>query len=137
MLCLVNAFSHQAVVAHTFNLSIWEVEEGRFLSLRPAWSTEWVPGQPGLHRETLSQKNNNKTKQNKQTKKAILHCPPPNSHLYVCPRSISSPVCTSSDRLLYSNIFSSYPRSLLCFNRLTFQVMPWPNHMWLGLCWLL
>jgi hypothetical protein len=24
--------------------------------LRPAWSTEWVPGQPGLQRETLSQK---------------------------------------------------------------------------------
>jgi hypothetical protein len=22
---------------------------------RPAWSTEWVPGQPGLHRETLTQ----------------------------------------------------------------------------------
>jgi hypothetical protein len=41
--------------------------KGGFLSLRPAWSTEWVPGQPGLHRETLSQK----TKQtNKQTNKA-------------------------------------------------------------------
>ena len=26
----------------------------------PAWSTEKVPGQPGLHRETLSQKNKNK-----------------------------------------------------------------------------
>jgi hypothetical protein len=25
-------------------------------SSRPAWSTEGVPGQPGLHRETLSQK---------------------------------------------------------------------------------
>jgi hypothetical protein len=29
-------------------------EAGRFLSSRPAWSTEWVPGQPGLYRETLS-----------------------------------------------------------------------------------
>jgi hypothetical protein len=39
-----------------------------FLSSRPAWSTEWVPGQPGLYRETLSRKN--KTKQtNKQTNK--------------------------------------------------------------------
>jgi hypothetical protein len=27
----------------------WEAEAGRFLSLRPAWSTERVPGQPGLH----------------------------------------------------------------------------------------
>jgi hypothetical protein len=26
----------------------------------PAWSTEGVPGQPGLHRETLSLKNNKK-----------------------------------------------------------------------------
>jgi hypothetical protein len=29
-----------AVVAHAFNPSTWEVEEGGFLSLRPAWSTE-------------------------------------------------------------------------------------------------
>jgi hypothetical protein len=55
------------VVAHAFNPSTWEAEAGRFLSSRPAWSTEWVPGQPGLHRETLSQKT--KTKQNKQTKR--------------------------------------------------------------------
>jgi hypothetical protein len=31
---------------------------GQTLSLRPAWSTERVPGQSGLHRETLSQKQN-------------------------------------------------------------------------------
>ena len=42
------------LVAHTFNPSTWEAEAGEFLSLRPAWSTEWVPGQPGLYRETLS-----------------------------------------------------------------------------------
>jgi hypothetical protein len=45
-----------AVVAPTFNPSTGEAEEGRFLSSRPAWSAEWVPGQPGLYRETLSQK---------------------------------------------------------------------------------
>ena len=56
---------HRAVVAHVFNPSIWETEAGRFLSSRPAWSTEWVPGQSGLHRETLSQKTKTKTKQNK------------------------------------------------------------------------
>ena len=28
------------VVVHAFNPSTWEVEAGRFLSLRPAWSTE-------------------------------------------------------------------------------------------------
>jgi hypothetical protein len=43
-------------VAHAFNPSTWEAEADKFLSLRPAWSTEWVPGQAGLHREILSQK---------------------------------------------------------------------------------
>jgi hypothetical protein len=47
-----------AVVAHAFNPSASEAEAeaeaGRFLSWRLAWSTEWVPGQPGLHRETPS-----------------------------------------------------------------------------------
>jgi hypothetical protein len=46
----------QVVVAHAFNPSTWEAEVGEFLSSRTAWSTEWVPGQPGLHRETLSRK---------------------------------------------------------------------------------
>jgi hypothetical protein len=43
------------VVVHAFHPSTWEAEAGGFLSSRPAWFTEWVPGQPGLHRETLSQ----------------------------------------------------------------------------------
>jgi hypothetical protein len=40
------------------------------VSLRPAWSTERVPRQPGLHREILSQNKTkqNKTKQNKTNK---------------------------------------------------------------------
>jgi hypothetical protein len=46
------------VVAHAFNPSTWEAEAGGFLSSRPAWSTERVPGQPGLPRETLSRKTN-------------------------------------------------------------------------------
>jgi hypothetical protein len=54
-------------VAHAFNPSTWETEAGGFLSSRPAWSTELIPGQPELHRETMSQKNKNKNK-NKQTK---------------------------------------------------------------------
>jgi hypothetical protein len=48
------------VVAKAFNPSTWEAEAGRFLSSRPAWSTEWVPRQPGIHRETLSQKTKTK-----------------------------------------------------------------------------
>ena len=31
-----------------------DTKTGRFLSSRAAWSTEQVPGQAGLHRETLS-----------------------------------------------------------------------------------
>jgi hypothetical protein len=53
------------VVTHAFDPSTWEAEAGGFLSSRPAWSTKWVPGQPGLHRETLSWKTNKQT--NKQT----------------------------------------------------------------------
>jgi hypothetical protein len=40
---------------HAFNPSTGDPEAGRFLSSRPAWSTKWVPGQPELYRETLSQ----------------------------------------------------------------------------------
>jgi hypothetical protein len=48
-------------VAQAFNPSTWKAEKGRSLSLRPAWSTEGVPGWPGLHGETPSQKNKNKS----------------------------------------------------------------------------
>jgi hypothetical protein len=53
---VLNSDREPGVVVHTFNPSTWEAEAGEFLSSRPAWSTEWVPGQPGLHRETLSRK---------------------------------------------------------------------------------
>ena len=48
--------THRAVLALAFNLSTWEREAGRTLSVRPAWSTELLPGQPGLHRETQKTK---------------------------------------------------------------------------------
>jgi hypothetical protein len=48
------------VVVHAFNPSIWEAEAGGFLSLRPAWSTEWVqqtwwctPLVPALRKQRL------------------------------------------------------------------------------------
>ena len=44
------------MVAHAFNPSTREPEAGGFLSYRPAWSTEGVPGQSMLCRETSSQK---------------------------------------------------------------------------------
>jgi hypothetical protein len=40
------------VVVLVFNPSTQEAEASGFLSLRPAFATEQVPGQPGLHRET-------------------------------------------------------------------------------------
>ena len=49
--------------------STWETEAGGSLNSRPAWSTEGVPGQPGLHRETLSRK----TKKKKKKKKVIVN----------------------------------------------------------------
>jgi hypothetical protein len=58
------------MVAHDFNHSTWEPEASGFLSPRPAWCTEWVPEQPGLHRETLSRKT--KTKKKKKKKKEML-----------------------------------------------------------------
>lgn len=41
-------------------------------SSRSAWSTQPVPGQPGLHRETLFQKQTNKTKQLKKKQKNLF-----------------------------------------------------------------
>jgi hypothetical protein len=40
------------MVAHAFNPSTWEAEAGGFLSSRPAWSTEQVPGQPRATQRT-------------------------------------------------------------------------------------
>ena len=48
--------------------ALWEAEAGGFLCSRPAWSTERVPGQPGLHKEILSRKNKTKQKKNQKTK---------------------------------------------------------------------
>jgi hypothetical protein len=54
--------------------STWKEEAGRFQSSRPAWSTELLAGQPGLHREILSQKQN-KTKQNPTNQKQPTNKP--------------------------------------------------------------
>jgi hypothetical protein len=40
---------------HTFVPSSRDAEVSKSLSLRSPWATECVPGQPRLHRETLSQ----------------------------------------------------------------------------------
>ena len=51
--------THSLTLAFTWacmHTSPLEAKEGGSLSSRPAWSTEQVPGKPGLHRESLSQK---------------------------------------------------------------------------------
>jgi hypothetical protein len=57
------------LMAHAFNPSTREAGAGGFLSWRPAWSTESVPGQPGLHREIMSRKKKKKKKKEKKRKK--------------------------------------------------------------------
>jgi hypothetical protein len=46
---------HSCAMVCDFNPNTQKAETDRSLSSRPTWSTEWVPGQPGLHREIPSQ----------------------------------------------------------------------------------
>lgn len=55
LLILLRLFFKADVEVHTFNPSAWDTEAGGSLNLRPAWCTEQVPGQLGIHSETLSQ----------------------------------------------------------------------------------
>ena len=54
------------VMVHAFNSSTWEAKAGGSLNLMPVWSTNWVPGQPVLQRETLSQKSEQRNKHKNQ-----------------------------------------------------------------------
>ena len=49
--CISTGGLVRLVVVHLFNPSSQEAEAGGALSLRPAWSTELVPGHPELHSE--------------------------------------------------------------------------------------
>jgi hypothetical protein len=60
----------QAMMAHAHNPSTREAEAGRSVSLRSVWSIMRVTGQPGLHRETLSQR---KHKQANKHMHAYIH----------------------------------------------------------------
>lgn len=56
------------MTAHTFSPITLEAEAGRSPSSRASWSTGWVPQQPGLCREILSQsKQTNKTNSHQET----------------------------------------------------------------------
>jgi hypothetical protein len=44
------------------NKKVVKISSLKKSSARSTWSTEWVPGQSGLHRETLSRKTKKKKK---------------------------------------------------------------------------
>jgi hypothetical protein len=87
--------------------STWEAEAGEFLSSRPAWSTEWVPGQPGLYRETLSQKNKNKKKR-LRLKLIILCAQFPKAHVYLVQSLRASRQSYLNTSLYYMGNYSNY-----------------------------
>jgi hypothetical protein len=84
-----NKSHNWAVVVHAFNPSTWEAKAGGFLSSKPAWSTERVPGQPELHRETLSWE----TKKIKQQQQQQQQQP---SHTLIKPK-----LCLQMDPYIY------------------------------------
>jgi hypothetical protein len=103
------------VAVHAFNPSTQKAERGGFLSLRPAWSTERVPGQPGLHRETLSQKKKKrkkrkekKRKERKKKKTNIQLSSPFRQLIY-----ISYCVCLHPSTHTHTQSFSLYLSNLL------------------------
>lgn len=59
------------MVVHAINAHSKEIEAGKSLILRLAWSRERIPGQPGLHEETLSQETNERKKCHR-TKQRVL-----------------------------------------------------------------
>ena len=60
----------RVVVAHACNPITWEAEAGESLSLRPAWSTEWVPDSQGYtEKPCLGKKKAKNKKQKQKTKK--------------------------------------------------------------------
>jgi len=45
------------------------------MTLRPVWATHWVPGQPGLHSETLSEKTKEKKERQKKVAQRVTGIP--------------------------------------------------------------
>jgi hypothetical protein len=111
------------VAAHTFNPSTREAEAGGFLSSRPAWSTEWVPGQSGLHRETLSRKI--KTKQNKTNLYKLTFAYVPTS-VFSLSRSSPLSVC-EFPASPYLFPLSLFPKDLLSLSFIPVFCSSWVN----------
>jgi hypothetical protein len=64
------AITLSSVVVHAFNPSTWPPKAGEFLSLRPAWSTEFQESQGYTEKHCLEKPTNQPNKQtNNQTYK--------------------------------------------------------------------
>jgi hypothetical protein len=50
-------------MVYSHNPSTWEAEAKRIMSLRLAWATQQVEGQPGIYSETTKKQTANETKQ--------------------------------------------------------------------------
>ena len=105
------------MVAHAFNPSTWEAEAGGFLSSRPAWSTEWVIEQPGLHRETeYPNKQTNKQKNLQTVKPHYPWAIPPQQSIY----KIHNIFTTTPTLDIYSQIlWKTVKRHLFFHNRMS------------------
>ena len=68
-------------MSQAFNPSTWDADTGGFLTLRPAWSTKWLPGQPELYRETRSQKERKKERKKWYHDLSIHNCLSLQQHL--------------------------------------------------------
>ena len=87
----------KGVVAHAFNHRTWKAKAGQIsVRSKSAWSTEWIPGQPGLHRETLSWKN----KQKEETLKSPTEPKDPLHSPQLNPTSLCLPVPPFTSELL-------------------------------------
>ena len=83
----------RALVVHAFNNSTWEAEAARFVTSKPAWTSQWAPGQPGLHREACLGKRNLSRKK-KKYQMSILSLPLSfQGHLKICFITICVFVC--------------------------------------------
>ena len=60
------------LVTHAFNPSTWEAEAGRFLSLRPAWSTELSSRTARSTQRNPVSKNKNNNSNNNNNKKISI-----------------------------------------------------------------
>jgi hypothetical protein len=110
-------------VAHAFNPSTREAEAGGSLSSRPAWSTKWVPGQPRLYRETLSQK-----------KKKILYVIPTSFFVLLFSQILKMRIFWSTSPPWSVCSYNLIPRAILCWGHHTYILPPgWPQMIKLSL----